>query len=73
MFGMEIMQNFSNGTPESYSGVGYEMRLLAKNSPDHHPLTLTGVTSHESFSQVGFIFLMGWGSSWYKEGTFNIL
>lgn len=76
MFGMEIMQNFSNGTPESYSSVGYEMRLLAKNSPDHHPPALTGVISNESFSQVGLIFLWWWlwvSCKWCREWNVFIL
>lgn len=47
MFGMEIMQNFTNGSSDSYSGVGYEMRLLAKDSPDHRPSNLISLTSEE--------------------------
>nr|XP_022322508.1 uncharacterized protein LOC111123990 isoform X2 [Crassostrea virginica] len=47
MFGMEIMQNFTNGTSDSYSGMGYEMRLLAKDSPHHRPSNLISLTSEE--------------------------
>lgn len=58
MFGMEIMQNFTNGTSESYGGVGYEMRLLAKGSPDHRPPSMINLTSEEyerSLLKVSFV------------------
>lgn len=41
------MQNFTNGTSDSYSGMGYEMRLLAKDSPHHRPSNLISLTSEE--------------------------
>lgn len=47
MFGMEIMQNFTNGTSDSYVGVGYEMRPLAKGSPDHRPPNMINLTPEE--------------------------